>query len=271
MSYSGRNQYYYDVTTTASQHAGIWVEGIAINPRISSVHLAVPDVVKAGDDMKWDQLEHRLLELNGNQIPQLYLDLIVRERASDLLRLVLEEEALSRLLALNRVEIACSISFFIRSQDIRNTPTHHTVDDFTITLDTDQRIEWLLQDEPEDRKAYLDRLLETARARAQGTARWTTRGWRQWSWRDPLRELSAKTSNGGRDGGRDEEDEGEGGRRSGEGSKGGEGSEGDEGDEGGRGNENEDGGGEVGESAGHIRSNEPVGERGEQRDGQAED
>ena len=178
------------------------MEGIVINPHISRVHLTVLDMLKAGDGMKWDELEHGLLELNGNQVPELELHFIGWKRPSDLLRLVLEENALSRLCALDKVEIVGYSLSRIRSQDIRNTPTHHTVDDFTITLDTAQRIEWLLW-WPGGKKAYLDHLLETARARAQAngltgrpatlgaagpwantesreTARRRTSAWRRW-------------------------------------------------------------------------------------------
>ena len=223
------------------------------------------DVLKAGDGVKWDELEHGLLELNGNQVPRLELYFESRECASDLLRLVLEGNALSRLCALDKVEIMGNSLFRIRRQDISNTPTHHTVDNFTITLDTAQRIEWLLW-WLGDKKAYLDRLLETARARAQADgpkdeAR-TEAAVVEGSSERPL----GGDHDGDHDGGRNEEDEGEGGRSSGEGSKGGEGSEGDEGDEGGRGNEDEDGGGEVGESASHIERDEPVGECGKRRD-----
>ena len=245
------------------------MEGIAINPRISSVHLTVPYMLKAGDGMKWDQLEHGLLELNSNHVPELCLDFGSRECVSDLLRLVLEGNALSRLCALDKVAIKSWLLSWIRSQDIRNTPTHHTVDDFTITLDTAQRIEWLLYDEPKDRKAYFDRLLETARARAQADGPKDEARTEAAVAEGPSERPLGGDRDGDHDGGRNEEDDGEAGRSSGEGSKGGEGSEGDEGDEGGRGNEDEDGGGEVGESASHIESDEPVGECGKRRDSQA--
>ena len=249
------------------------MKGITINPHISRVHLTVPDVLKAGDGVRWDELEHRLLEPNGNQVPQLELCFGSRECASDLLRLVLEENALSRLYALDKVAFEGYPPFWIRSQDIRNMPTHHTVGDFTITLDTTQRIEWLLRWRTEDKKAYLDHLLETARARAQAEGPKDKARTEAAVVEEPSERPLGGDCDGDHDGGRDEEDDGEGGRRSGEGSegdKGGAGSRGSEDGDGG-GEEDEDGGGEEGESAGHIGSNEPVGERGERRDGQAED
>ena len=132
-------------------------------------------MLKAEDGMKWDQLEHGLLELNGNQVPELTLEFERREYASDSLRVMLEESALSRLCALDKVEIKRSFQgrkyFRIPGRDIINAPTHHTVDDFTITLDTAQRVEWLLQYPPQTKEPYLDRLLQTARAQAQADRR----------------------------------------------------------------------------------------------------
>ena len=247
------------------------MEGIAINPHISCVSLTFPDMPKAGDGMKWDELEHRLLELNANQVPRLNLDFKSRECASDLLHLVLEGEVLSRLCALNRVAIVYNWQFSIRSQDIINTPTHHTIDDFTITLDTAQRIEWLLQSWPTNRKLYLDRLLETARARAQADGPKDEARTEAAVVEGPSERPLGEDRDGDRDGGRNEEGEGEGGRSSGEGSKDGKGDEGGEGDTRGRDDKDGDNGEGEGESASHAESNEPVGERGEQQDGQAED
>ena len=117
--------------------------------------------------MKWDQLEHGLLELNGNQVPELRLYFESRECASDGLRIMVGGNALSRLHALDRVVIWNPSLCTLRSRDVMNAPTHHTVDDFTIPLDTSQRVKWLLQSRPGGREAYLDRLLEAARGRAQ--------------------------------------------------------------------------------------------------------
>ena len=121
--------------------------------------------------MQWDQLERRLAEHGDDgdehQVSSLFLQFATKRHASEILHQILEGRILPRTYASRNLFVGVGGSYHVRSHDLLNAPTSFAVAGFTMALDTAQRVEWLLEQRLGKRKAYLEHLLQTARAQVE--------------------------------------------------------------------------------------------------------
>ena len=138
------------------------------------------------ENLPWDQLERALLEDDGDEDRiSLELQILSEERAAEFISQILKGKILSQLLALKKIEVHVFLQntgcAYLSSRHISAAPTRFDTEDFSITLDSAQRAEWLLrgwgwlevrkppttEDIESARKEYLQSLLEAARAKVQ--------------------------------------------------------------------------------------------------------
>lgn len=140
-------------------------------PYIHSVLYTCPDITDDTDmHSHLEGLEKRLGDLqDGAHVPRLVISYrslyrrTHRKIAEDVLKLLLEGAIFSRYLSMQKVSVEHPVQPWdeISSSEILSVPTRFTLNGITISLDTAQRIKWLLHDPGDARDDYLQSLLST--------------------------------------------------------------------------------------------------------------
>ena len=170
--------YTYDVFTAESVNIfGLCViiaDDSRTSPHIGNLRLICPTIGTGDMISRFQDFETSLIELGQADVPLLLLYCRNREVLMVLLALLLAGNIFPQLFGqLRKVSVSLrdpdADYLDLSSDDILSAPTHSTLGDTTIALDSFQRVGWLLRTHEGARMAYLRGLPHTTQAEAPNT------------------------------------------------------------------------------------------------------